>query len=41
MLRNKAENPKDKTIKTPKDIELLNELTELLKEQNTLLRKGV
>ncbi len=41
VLRNKAENPKDKTIKTPKDIELLNELTELLKEQNNLLRKDV
>jgi large conductance mechanosensitive channel len=41
VLRNKAEDPKDVTIKTPKDIELLNELTELIKEQNELLRKGV
>ncbi len=41
ILRNKAEDPKDETLKTPKDIELLNELTELIKEQNNLLRKGI
>jgi large conductance mechanosensitive channel len=40
VMKNKAEDPKDATIKTPKDIELLNELTELLKEQNQLLRNG-
>ena len=37
VLRNRAEDPKDVTIKTPKDIELLNELTELIREQNRLL----
>jgi large conductance mechanosensitive channel len=37
VLRNRAEDPKDVTIKTPKDIELLNELTDLIREQNRLL----
>ena len=41
ILRNRAEDPKDETLKTPKDIELLNELTELIKEQNNLLREKV
>ena len=40
IIRNKAENPKDVTIKTPKDIELLNEVTELLKKQNELLENN-
>jgi large conductance mechanosensitive channel len=40
VMKNKAEDPKDTTLKTPKDIELLNELTELIKEQNNLLRKN-
>jgi len=39
-LRNKAEDTKDTTIVTPKDIELLSKLTELMEEQNTLL-KGI
>jgi large conductance mechanosensitive channel len=39
VLKNRAEDPKDVTIKTPKDIELLNELTELIREQNKLLSK--
>jgi large conductance mechanosensitive channel len=38
--RNKAEDPKDQTLKTPKDIELLNEMTELLKKQNEILEKS-
>ncbi|WP_027127137.1 large conductance mechanosensitive channel protein MscL [Gelidibacter mesophilus] len=38
-LKNKAQDPKDKTVKTPKDIELLSHLTELIKEQNELLKK--
>ncbi len=38
-LKNKAHDPKDKTIKTPKDIELLSQLTDLMKEQNELLKK--
>lgn len=39
IIRDKAEDPKDVTIKTPKDIELLNEVTLLLKRQNELLEK--
>lgn len=38
-LKNKANDPKDKTVKTPKDIELLSQLTELMEEQNELLKK--
>ena len=38
-LKNKAHDPKDKTVETPKDIELLSQLTELMKEQNQLLKK--
>jgi len=39
IIKNKAEDPQDVTIKTPKDIELLNEVTVLLKKQNELLEK--
>ena len=38
-FRKKAEDPKDKTVSTPKDIELLTNLNELMQEQNDLLRK--
>jgi large conductance mechanosensitive channel len=38
-LKNKAQDPKDKTVKTPKDIELLSQLTELMEEQNKLLKQ--
>lgn len=37
-LRTKAQDPKNETVVTPKDIELLSQLTELMKEQNTLLK---
>jgi large conductance mechanosensitive channel len=37
-LRKKAEDTKDTTVKTPKNIELLSRLTELLEEQNNLLK---
>ena len=37
ILRNKAEDPNDITLTTPKDIELLNKVTELLKKQNEIL----
>lgn len=37
-LKNKAQDPKDKTVKTPKDIQLLSDLTELMQEQNELLK---
>jgi large conductance mechanosensitive channel len=32
-VRNKAQDPKDKTVVTPKNIELLNRMTELLEKQ--------
>ena len=37
-LRNKAQDTKDETVVTPKDIELLSQLTELMEEQNALLK---
>lgn len=37
-LKRKAQDTKDVTVSTPKDIELLSNLTELMKEQNALLR---
>ena len=37
-LRNKAQDTKDKTVTTPKDIELLSKLTDLMEEQNALLQ---
>ena len=37
-LKNKANDPKDTSVKTPKDIELLSQLTELMEEQNKLLK---
>lgn len=39
-LRNKAQDSKDKTVATPKDIELLSHLTELMEEQNALLKQN-
>lgn len=38
-LKDKAEDVNDKSIKTPKEIQLLSDLTELIKEQNKLLNK--
>jgi large conductance mechanosensitive channel len=38
-LKNKAEDVKDETMKTPKDIELLNKVADLLEKQNELLKK--
>jgi large conductance mechanosensitive channel len=38
-LRDKAQDPKNIVVKTPKDIELLAQLTELMKEQNALLKQ--
>ena len=37
-LRDKSQDTKDKTVKTPKDIQLLTDLNELMEEQNKLLR---
>lgn len=39
-FRRKAQDPQDKTVETPKDIQLLSDLTELMQEQNDLLRKN-
>jgi len=39
-FRKKAEDPKNKTVETPKNIELLSNLNDLLEEQNEILRKG-
>ena len=37
-LKDKADDPKDNTVQTPKDIQLLDDLKELMKEQNDLLK---
>lgn len=37
--RNKAQDPKNPKVVTPKDIELLSNLNDLMKEQNELLRE--
>lgn len=33
IIRKKSQDPKDKTVSTPKEIELLNRITELLEKQ--------
>lgn len=38
-MRDKAENPEDKEVQTPKNIQLLSNLEQLMKEQNELLKK--
>src|SRR5690606_12175560 len=38
-LRNRANDVGDQTVKTPKDIELLNNIQLLLEQQNELLKK--
>ncbi|MBV7267688.1 large conductance mechanosensitive channel protein MscL [Winogradskyella luteola] len=40
-LRNKAQDTKDETVVTPKDIELLSDLKHLMEEQNQLLKSKV
>lgn len=37
-LRSKAQDPKNEVVATPKDIELLSKLTDLMEEQNELLK---
>lgn len=37
-LRAKAQDTQDQTVVTPKDIELLNRMTELLEQQNNILQ---
>ena len=36
-IRKKAEDPKDQTVTTPKDIELLQKIAELMEKQVNLL----
>jgi large conductance mechanosensitive channel len=38
QLKKKAQDTTDETVVTPKDIELLDKLTKLMEEQNTLLK---
>ena len=38
-LKKQAQDPKNKKVVTPKDIQLLDDLKELMKEQNELLRQ--
>ncbi|TQI70890.1 large conductance mechanosensitive channel [Gramella sp. Hel_I_59] len=38
-FRNKAQDPKNPEVVTPKDIELLSSLNDLMEEQNKLLRE--
>ena len=38
-LNKKAEDPSDKTISTPKNIQLLMDMNDLLKEQNKILKQ--
>jgi large conductance mechanosensitive channel len=40
-LKKKAQDIKDTTVTTPKDIELLSQLTSLMKEQNKLLKEKI
>jgi large conductance mechanosensitive channel len=40
-LKKKAQDIKDTTVATPKDIELLSQLTSLMKEQNKLLKEKI
>ncbi|MAZ72434.1 MAG: large conductance mechanosensitive channel protein MscL [Flavobacteriaceae bacterium] len=37
-FKKKAEDPKNKTVETPKNIELLSNIERLLEEQNTVLK---
>lgn len=39
-VRKKAQDSKDKTVSTPKDIELLHDLKELMEAQNELLKNS-
>ncbi|AVI52056.1 large conductance mechanosensitive channel protein MscL [Pukyongia salina] len=38
-FKSKAEDPKDKAVETPKNIELLSNIERLMEEQNELLKK--
>ncbi|MAB58111.1 MAG: large conductance mechanosensitive channel protein MscL, partial [Aequorivita sp.] len=36
--KRKAEDPQDKTVETPKDIQLLSNIEKLMEEQNSMLK---
>jgi len=38
-IRSKAQDPENKKVTTPKDIQLLSDLKDIMKEQNELLKK--
>jgi len=38
-LNKKAEDPKDQTVSTPRNIQLLTEMNELLREQNIIIKE--
>jgi large conductance mechanosensitive channel len=38
VIREKAEDPEDASLKTPKNIELLNKVADLLEKQNQILK---
>lgn len=40
-LRTRAHDSKDKTVTTPKDIQLLSDLKELMEEQNKMLKANI
>lgn len=37
-IKKKADDPEDATVKTPKNIELLHKLTELMEQQNAMIK---
>lgn len=39
-LKKRAQDPKDEVVATPKDIELLSKLTDLMEEQNALMKQS-
>ncbi len=39
-FKRKSDDPHDKTVETPKDIQLLSNIEKLMEEQNELLKRG-
>jgi large conductance mechanosensitive channel len=39
-IKKRADDPEDKTIKAPKDIELLHRISELLEQQNAMIERN-
>ncbi len=40
-FKKKSEDPKDKTVETPKNIELLSNIERLMEEQNAMLKQNI